>query len=384
MKRRLELERIHSGFLVHPCVALLGPRQAGKTTLARDFASQKKPSEVHLFDLEDPTDLAKFLDPKLLLSPLKGLVVIDEIQRQPDLFPLLRVLLDRRPLPAKFLILGSASPDLIRQSSESLAGRIEYLELCPFHLDETGNETQLWIRGGFPPSFLSPTDAMSLQWRKSYVRNYLERDIPQLGIRIPAETLRRFWMMLSHNHGQIFNASELGRSLNSTGKTMQSYLDILTGTFMVRRLAPWHQNTGKREVKSPKIFIRDSGIFHFLQNIESHADLLGHPKLGASWEGYAMEQVLSVLHLGPEETFFWAVHSQAELDLFVFRSGKRHGFEFKYSSMPKKTHSMNVASKELKLDKLTVIFPGEGTVPLDETTEAIGLSTWCKSQGNDP
>lgn len=347
--------------------------------MARQYAEESKRQNIPFtfFDLEDPTDFARLENPKLTLEPLRGLVVIDEIQRTPELFPLLRVLLDRNDQPARFLILGSASRDLIRQSSESLAGRIEYLELTPFVLSELQVEdfTPHWLRGGFPRSYLATDDGSSLTWRKSYVQNYLERDIPQLGIDIPAERLRRLWMMLAHHHGQILNASELGQSLDLSHNTVKRYIDILCGTFMMRRLPSWQENIKKRQVKAPKIFFRDAGILHFFLGVNDTPTLQGHPKLGASWEGYAMEQLLAAQKVEQEEAYFWSTHGDAELDLLVMRGGKRVGYEFKYSDAPKLTKSMHTAMADLSLDELNVVYPGKADYRLLENVHVRGLST---------
>jgi predicted AAA+ superfamily ATPase len=360
MNRPRGLKQLHSSFKVHPVVGLLGPRQCGKFTLARLLASEHSKEPVTLFDLEDPTDLARLEQPKLALQDLRGWIIIDEIQKCPELFPLLRVLADRPGELAKFLVLGSASRDLIQQSSETLAGRIGYIELTPFESREVPDlEKELWIRGGFPRSELAPDEASSFDWRKNYIATYLERDLPQLGITVPALTMRRFWMMLTHYHGQIFNASALAGSLGLSDKTVKRYLDILSGTFMARQLAAWSENIGKRQVKSPKIYFRDSGILHCLMSISNESELLSHPRLGASWEGFALEEVIRRLGLAPEECFFWCVPEQAEWDLLVFKGGKKLGFEFKFADAPHLTKSMTQAAEPLKLDELTVIFPGK-------------------------
>jgi predicted AAA+ superfamily ATPase len=358
-----------------PVVALLGPRQCGKTTLARRYARGAGRSCVHL-DLEDPTDQARLADPKLALEPLRGLVVLDEIQRAPGLFELLRVLVDRARNPARFLILGSASRDLIRQSSETLAGRIRYLELTPFQLTETGPAQlrRLWLRGGFPRSYLAPSDRESLAWRKSFVTTFLERDIPNLGVRIPAAQLRRFWMMLAHCHGQILNASELGRSLELADTTVRRYLDLLSGTFMVRQLQPWFANISKRQVKAPKIYFRDSGILHSFLGVDNPADLAAHPKLGASWEGFALEEVIRSQAVGEGEVFFWASHGGAELDLLLLRGSRRIGYEIKYTSRPALSKSVQIAGEDLKLDRVDIVYPGEKTFPVARNVRAVGLA----------
>jgi predicted AAA+ superfamily ATPase len=377
MDRPNYLHRIAARFEVQPIVALLGPRQCGKTTLARMYAETLPGGCVTRFDLEDPTDLAALAEPKLALQGLEGLVVIDEIQRRPELFPVLRVLVDRPDNPARFLILGSASRDLIRQSSESLAGRIGYIELTPFQLRETGLQSaeRLWLRGGFPPSFLATGEVASLQWRKDYVATFLERDLPSLGIGIASESLRRFWIMLAHYHGQTVNFSELGRSFGAADTTIRRYLDILEATFMVRLLRPWHENLGKRQVKAPKLYLRDSGLFHTLLGIPDRAALLRHPKLGPSWEGFALEETLRALAAEPGDAYFWATHAGAELDLLVHSGVKRLGFEVKYTDRPRVTRSMRSALQDLALDRLTVVYPGDRRMQLAERIEAIGLAS---------
>ena len=378
MLRTNFLHQIRSAFQVNPVVAILGPRQCGKTTLARDYTERAQKSDrVYYFDLESPSDLARLEHPHLALEPLKGLVAIDEVQRAPRLFETLRVLVDRKPRPAKFLILGSASRDLLKQSSETLAGRISYLELTPFTLEEIPREQErlLWIRGGFPRSFLSRNTTLSARWRRDYVKTYLERDLPSLGIRIPSATMRRFWMMLSHYHGQIFNASEIGKSLGLAHTTVRHHLDILSGTFMVRELQPWQENIAKRQVKSPKIFFRDSGIYHSLLGINDFRELLQHPKMGASWEGFALEEIIRHHRADPEETYFWATHNQAELDLLILKDGKRIGYEVKYTDAPRVTKSMRIAQEDLHLDELHVVFPGKERFPLDDRIDAVGLGS---------
>lgn len=358
-----------------PVVGLLGARQVGKTTLARELsAGWTEP--VTRYDLEDPTDRARLADPRLALSPLQGLVVIDEVQHAPDLFPVLRVLVDRPRNPARFLVLGSAGPDLLRQSSESLAGRIAYHELAPLQLDETGIEEldTLWLRGGFPLSFLAEDDAHSLRWRESFVRTFLERDLPQLGVRVPATTMRRFWTMLAHYHGQTWNASEISRSLGVSAPTVRRYLDVLTDSLVVRQVAPWHENLGKTQVRSPKVYVRDTGLLHALLALETSEQLLGHPKVGASWEGFAIQEVVRVLGVSWDRCYFWATHKGAELDFLVFAGGRRLGFELKRTSAPRVTRSMHAALDSLNLDELTVVVPGSERFPLHEKIEAIGLS----------
>ena len=354
-----------------PVTALLGPRQCGKTTLARALAT--RPDAY--FDLEDPLDLARLETPRHTLGKLTGLVVIDEIQRRPDLFPLLRVLADREGTPARFLILGSASLDLAKGVSESLAGRVGFVDLSGFDGTEVGFDRldTLWLRGGFPGSFLSDSDESSLHWRQQFIRTFLTRDIPQLGITVPSEQLRRFWLMVAHYHGQTWNASEIAGSLGVNYKTAQHYLDILTGSFMIRSLPSWTENLGKRVRKAPKIYLRDSGLFHALQRIGSQSDLQSHPKLGASWEGLALEHVLRVLRVEPGEAFHWGTHGGAELDLLLVRGGQRWGFELKYADAPRTTRSMRAALDDLKLGRLFVVYPGEKDYQLDERIQVLAL-----------
>lgn len=384
MNRKMFIETINQQFAVAKVVAMLGPRQSGKTTLARQIAASgilPFNPDLNYFDLEDPAQLHRLASPKLALENLSGLVVIDEIQLRPELFPILRVLVDRTPNPASFLILGSASRDLIRQGSETLAGRIGFVEVTPFSVAETGSEATdtLWLRGGFPLSFLAPSDEASWQWRESYVRTFLERDIPALGIQIPAATLRRFWMMLAHYHGQQFNASELGKSLATADTTVSRYLDILTGTFMVRRLNPWFENIKKRQIKTPKIYFRDSGILHRLLGIPNLGQMVTHPKLGASWEGFALEEVIRTTRAEEEDVYFWGVHNQAELDLLVLRDGKKYGFEIKYTDAPRVTASQRAALEHLQLEKLTIVCPGNASYPLAEKIEVTGLARLAES-----
>ena len=383
MRREHYLAQITRHFAIHPVVALLGPRQCGKTTLARMYSEELSDIPVVRFDLEDPTDLAALAEPKLALQDLRGLVIIDEVQRLPELFPILRVLVDRPGNQARFLILGSASRDLIRQSSETLAGRIGHLELTPFQLTEAGAPAlrTLWARGGFPPAFLAPNEAHSYQWRKDYVATFLERDLPALGIGIPPQSLRRFWMMLAHYHGQLLNFSELGRSFGAADTTIRGYLDILEATFMVRLLQPWHENVGKRQVKAPKLFFRDPGLLHTLLGISDLDALLHHPKLGSSWEGFALEETLRALGVDREDAWFWATHAGAELDLLVTSGGRRLGFEIKYTASPRLTKSMRSAMDTLHLDRLVVIYPGERQLALTEQIQAIGLADLVKKAG---
>ncbi len=371
------IDRIHDRQLIKAAlrrsrvVALLGPRQCGKTTLAREFVAVES---LNYFDLEDPASLARLAEPDLALRPLKGLVVIDEVQRRPDLFPLLRVLADRRPLPAHFLLLGSAAPELLRQSSESLAGRIETIHLEGLRLADLGSAAQSrhWLRGGFPLAYLARREADSLMWRRQFLQTFLERDLPQLGVQIPAAALHRFWNMVAHYHGQIWNAAELARALAVNESTVRRYLDLMSGVFMVRQLPPWFENLGKRQVKAPKIYVRDSGLLHALLGIATRRDLEHHPKVGASWEGYAVEEVLKALQ--PDQAYYWATHGGAEIDLVLFKGGKRIGVECKRSDAPSLTPSMRTALVDLKLDELMVVYPGARRYRLAPKVEAIPLS----------
>jgi predicted AAA+ superfamily ATPase len=354
-----------------PVVALLGPRQTGKTTLARQIAATQSAA---YFDLEDPVVLRRLAEPQTALEPLAGLVIIDEVQRMPELFPLLRVLADRKPLPARFLILGSASPWLVRGVSESLAGRVSFVDVTGLDLAEVGagRIRRLWWRGGFPPAFLADSDAGSRRWQNDFLRTLLERDLPQLGITIPAATLRRFWTMVAHFHGQVWNAADFARSLGTGESSARRYLDILTSMFLTRQLQPWFENIGKRQVKAPKIYVRDSGLLHCLLNVDSAEMLESHPKLGASWEGFALEQVLRIT--GDQAAYFWATHAGAELDLLVNWHGKRWGFEFKYSDAPVMTKSMHIALSDLKLERIFAVYPGKESYPMHEMAEALPLN----------
>ncbi len=352
-------------------VSLIGPRQSGKTTLAQTLVA---PDSVNYFDLEDPVSNSRLEEPMTALRVLQGLVVIDEIQRRPDLFPLLRVLADRQPLPAQFLILGSASPTLIKVASESLAGRLETIQVSGFSLAEVGAQAMSthWLRGGFPISFLSANDADSLAWRKNFIQTFLERDLPQWGIRIPAATLLRFWTMLAHYHGQTWNGAEAARSFGVTEMTIRRYLDILEGVFMVRLLQPWHANVQKRQVKSPKVYFRDSGLMHYLLGIRTDLDLFTHPKIGASWEGYAIEEAIKAFT--PDEAYFWGTHSGAELDLLLLKDGLRIGVECKRADAPRLTASMRAALSDLELDRLVIFYPGDQAYPLAERIDVVPLA----------
>ena len=371
MVQRTELLRqVEYSLKRNPVTAILGPRQCGKTTLAREIGWQEKAA---YFDLEDPQDQARLANPQLTLEALRGVVILDEIQRRPELTMLLRVLADRKPLPCRFILLGSASPDLMRQASDSLAGRVHFVDMGGFTLGEVGGDQRdrLWLRGGFPLSFLADDDEDSRQWRLSLVRTFLERDMPQLGVQIPAEMLRRFWTMLAHYHGQVWNGSEIGASLGVTHHTTRKYLDLLCGAYVVRQLQPWFENLGKRVVKSPKVYVRDSGLLHALLGIPDFPALQGHPKLGASWEGFVIEQILS--WAGERNAYFWATHSRAELDLMVMAKGKRWGFEVKYQDAPTITKSMRITMQDLKLERLWVVYPGPTGYPMDEKIECVSF-----------
>lgn len=369
-RRRLH-DSVRAGLKRSRIVALIGPRQSGKTTTAREFVS---PDSVNYFDLENPVSLARLDEPMTALGSLRGVVVIDEVQHRPDLFPILRVLADRRPLRARFLVLGSASPTLLRQSSESLAGRVETIELTGFGLDELRGKPsgRHWRRGGFPRSYLARAETDSLKWRQQFIRTFLEHDLPQLGINLPAQTMLRFWTMIAHYHGNVWNAAEPSRSLGISQPTVRRYLDTLTDMFVVRQLAPWFQNLKKRQVKSPKIYVRDSGLLHQLLGIGSERDLLAHPKCGASWEGYVIEELLRLL--APDEAYFWATHTGAELDLLVFKDGRRIGIEVKRQDAPRITPSMRAALADLELERLAVVYPGSERYRLAENIDVIPLS----------
>lgn len=374
IERTGHLNRLQDLLRQFPVVGLIGARQVGKTTLAQALAAGVE-EEVVRFDLENPRHLHRLEEPMFALETLSGLVILDEIQLRPELFPVLRVLADRRGPPARFLVLGSASPDLLRQSSESLAGRIAYHELEGLSLGEVGTERleTLWLRGGFPRSFLAESAAASSRWRRQFIRTYLERDLSELGIRLASTTMRRFWSMLAHYHGEIWNGSELARAFGVSQKTVGGYLDTLCSTFMARRLDPWYENVAKRQVKSPKIYLSDTGVLHTLLEIESREDLLGHPKVGASWEGFALAEVVAHLGARPEECFFWKLHSGAELDLLIRRGTVRRGFELKLTSSPRITRSMRSALEALGLDELVVIHAGEESYPLAPRIRAVAL-----------
>jgi predicted AAA+ superfamily ATPase len=369
--RKADVDLVRTALKRSRVVALLGPRQSGKTTLARQFVPA---DSLNYFDLEDPQGLARLQEADTTLRPLKGLVVIDEVQRRPDLFPLLRVLADRRPLPARFLILGSASPELLKQSSETLAGRLETVPLDGFRLIDLGAGAQgrHWLRGGFPIAYTARTEAASFAWRRQFLQTFLERDVPQLGITIPAVTLGRFWNMIAHYHGQTWSGAELARALAVGEHTVRRYLDLMTGVFMIRQLPPWFENLGKRQVKAPKVYVRDSGLLHALLGIGTRRDLELHPKVGASWEGYAVEEILKAMR--PDEAYYWATHQGAELDLLLFKGGRRIGIECKRVDAPAFTTSMRVAMDDLKLDELRIAYPGDKRYTVAKNVEAVPLS----------
>ena len=375
IERKIDKQEIQQLIDQFPVTAILGPRQCGKTTIAREFKAD------HYFDLENPRDIARLENPQLALENLGGLIVIDEIQRTPGLFPLIRYLVDTHD-SQKYLILGSASRALIRQSSESLAGRIAYYHLMGFRVHDVGmgHATSLWLRGGLPPAFTADSDDKSLRWREQYIATFLERDIPQFGITIPARILHRFWKMLAHYQGQVLNYTELSRSLGTSDMTVRRYIEILEGTFMIRTLQPWHANLGKRIVKKPKLFFRDSGLFHSLMGIDNHGELAAHPKLGASWEGFAMDCVCRSVNKRDDEFHFFATHTGAELDLLWQDSGQNWGVEFKYSDAPKLTKSMSMVQKDLNLSHLWVVYPGDQGYRLNETVSVVPLKdigeTW--------
>jgi len=377
--RSTEVAHLRTLLAEYPIVALIGPRQVGKTTLARSIASSWR-GPVAFFDLERPADLARVSDPSTTLEPLRGLVVLDEIQRRPDLFPVLRVLADRRPRRTRFLILGSASPALLQQSSESLAGRIAYRELDVFGLEDVGAERwrRLWLRGGFPRAYLARNDGQSFEWRENLIRTYLERDLPQLGVTLAASTLERFWSMLAHYHGQTWNSSELARSFGVSDKTIRSWLELLQDTFMVKLLRPWSENAGKRLIKAPKVYVRDSGLLHALLRLEQSAALARHPKLGASFEGFALFEVVRRLRANWRDCYFWGTHQGAELDLLVVRGKRRLGFEFKHTSAPAVTKSMTIALEDLRLDRIDVVHLGRETYPLTRQIRAVAFERATK------
>ncbi len=371
-------ERIATALKRSRIVALLGPRQCGKTTLARMFLPPDHPA---YFDLEDPASLARLEEPMTALAGLEGLVVIDEVQRAPLLFQILRVLADRDPLPARFLILGSASPDVIKGAAESLAGRVEMIAMGGFHLVEVGAAATHthWARGGFPLAYLAPSDEDSFTWRKHFIRTFLERDLPALGVRLPGQTFFRFWSMLAHYHGQVWNGAEPARALGISEMTVRRYLDILEGTFLLRTLQPWHANLSKRQVKAPKLYFRDSGLLHHLLGIRTPLELENHPKVGASWEGYAVEEILATVE--PDEAYFWGTHAGAELDLMLIKEGKRFGIECKRIDAPRLTPSIRAALADLELDHLAVVYPGTRGYPIGERVSAVPLTALAAGGG---
>lgn len=364
------IAQIDRALAIHPIAALLGPRQCGKTTVARMIREQQPAT---YFDLENPVDVRRLSAPLTVLESLAGLVIIDEVQQRPDLFDLLRVLVDRPENTARFLLLGSASPQLVRGAAQSLAGRVGFIDLAGFDLTEIdiSQRERLWLRGGFPRSFLADDDLSSLAWREAFIRTFLERDIPQLGISIPAETLRRFWTMVAHYHGQLWNAAEFARSLGASEVTARRYLDVLAGAYMLRVLPPWFENIGKRQVKAPKVYIRDSGILHGLLQLGTLYDVQSHPKLGASWEGFAIEQIISLLNT--RDAYFWATHGGAELDLLVRVRGKQYGFEIKYADAPGSSRSMQIALNDLALEHLWIVYPGKHQYAIDSRITALPL-----------
>jgi len=379
IKREFEVNKITGLLKKYPVVGLIGARQVGKTTLSRVMAQNNKGSST-LFDLENSEDIARLSDPMLALKKLKGLVVIDEVQKVPDIFQTLRVLADRPGKKTEFLILGSASPELLKQSAESLAGRIVYHELEGFSLDEVGKENmeKLWIKGYFPKSFTAKSLSDSIEWRRGFIKTYLERDLPQLGISVSSNTLRRFWNMLAHYHAQTWNASEFARSFGVADTTIRHYLDILTSTFVVRQLMPWHENISKRQIKSPKVYLNDPGILHVFLNVITKNDLLSHPKLGASWEGFILNQITQITRANKEECYFWATHAGAELDLLIVRGRKRIGYEIKFTSSPKITSSMKIALDTLKLNQLFVVHAGDKSYQMAERVYAIAAKNILK------
>jgi predicted AAA+ superfamily ATPase len=374
--RNTYLDRLETALRRAPVVALLGPRQCGKTTLAH-MVSEKGNTDVYYFDLESPQDLTRLQNPEMVLGEAVGLVIIDEIQEMPELFSLLRSLVDRRSNQAVFLVLGSASPLLVKGAAESLAGRIEFVDIAPFDITELGykNLTKLWFRGGFPRSYLAADAVDSFAWREGFIRTFLQRDLPQLGISIPAPAMRRFWTMLAHYHGQTWNASAISRSMGLSDKTVRSYLDILTETYMIRQLQPWFINTGKRQVKAPKIYFRDTGILHSLLSLNDGHSVMGHPKVGASWEGFALEQIVRTKQL--DDTYFWSTYSGGEVDLIFESRGKRYGVEFKFSEAPKISPMLKVHVEMLGLEHLWVVCPCKDAYPVTANISVANLKSFA-------
>ena len=369
INRSAYIKRLEIAIRRSPVTALLGPRQCGKTTLARMLCEGR---DATFYDLESLQDQRRLENPEMVLGSARGWVVLDEIQRMPELFSTLRVVVDRPGTRARFLLLGSASPDIVKGVSETLDGRIEFVELGGFRLEEVKDSIdKLWLRGGFPRSFLARTEADSLAWREGFIRTFLERDLPTLGIRVPSPAMRRFWTMLAHCHGQTLNASDLGRTFGVSDKTVRSYLDVLCGAYVMRQLQPWHENISKRQVRAPKLYLRDTGLLHCLLEIPSRHALLGHPRLGASWEGLAVEQILQ--RFPSSEAYFWAVHSGAELDLMVLRNGHRYGVEIKFNEAPTATRSMRTAIEALHLSHLWIVYPGQASWPIDDKISVTPL-----------
>jgi predicted AAA+ superfamily ATPase len=362
IQRNLYQDRVHLALQRSPITAILGPRQCGKTTLARQIAQNQQSVN---FDIESQADIRRLQNPEMMFLSLSGLVIIDEIQLMPELFSVLRVVVDNPQNRCRFLILGSASPQIIKNTSETLAGRIEFIDMAGFNLQEIGCEQwkTLWIRGGFPRSYLAQSEPDSIAWREGFIRTFLQRDIGQLGIGVSPAAMRKFWMMLAHYHGQTWNASRIAASMGISDKTVRSYLDILTETYMIRQIQPWHENIGKRQVKSCKIYFRDTGLLHSLLNLEDYHAITGHPLAGASWEGFAMEQVLELLH--PAAAYYWATYGESEIDLFFMMNNRRYGVEFKFSEAPIITRSMRLSMETLRLDKLFVVYPGNQEYPVD-------------------
>ncbi|MCC6739027.1 MAG: ATP-binding protein [Planctomycetia bacterium] len=370
IRRSSHAARVREALNRSPVVSILGPRQCGKTTLARAIARGR---HAAWFDLENPFDVARLSSPLAALEPLRGLVVIDEVQRLPALFEILRVLADRPRRPARFLILGSADPRLVRGVSESLAGRVAHVDIGGFDVAETGpvRFRTLWQRGGFPRSFLARSEGASLAWRRDYIEDFLHRDLTELGVTIPSATLRRFWNMVAHVHGGVWNAADFARSLGTSENTARHYLDLLSGAWAVRQLVPWFENIGKRQIRHPKVYVQDPGLLHALLGVESHDALSGHPKAGASWEGFVIEQILALLQT--REAYFWGSHQGAELDLLVMVRGKRYGFETKLTDAPSLTKSMHIAREDLRLERMFVVYPGARSFALDKDTEALSI-----------
>lgn len=371
MKRPYFLKKIQFLFKSHPVVAILGPRQVGKTTLSEMYAEGE--SEVHKYDLENPKDLRKLENPMLVLEKHKGLIIIDEIQRKEELFPIIRVLVDQKNVKRRFLILGSASAELLNQSSETLAGRIAYIELPTFCIQDTQDFQKLWLYGGYPRVFLDDDIDNRWEWLKNYTRNFIERDIPALGIDCSAPKMRQLWNMLAHYNANKVNYTDLGRSVERTSTTIKHYIDILQSTLMLLKLQPWHENISKRQVKAPKIFFKDTGILHYFLGITDWDSLIGSPHLGASWESFALKQIIYLRDYDENDCYYWSTHQGPELDLLVMHKGKRLGYEFKFSEAPQVTKSMHVAIEDLRLDSLTIVNPGPDDYPIDEKISVLGF-----------